>query len=151
MLHDALDNIYLKLKVDAQSILLPLKHVQIILRLPALHEVPSDAKGFEGILNYHGVSVPVYNLGAHVGAAQVVPDIDTPLVLCQFKAGLLGILVSDVEEVVAVKAEDVQKPELSQLPAFVTGAYESEVESMWVIQLDALLDPKAYLVRVADE
>jgi len=39
---------------------LPLTQVKITLRLPSLNEVPNETKGFEGILNYHGVSVPVY-------------------------------------------------------------------------------------------
>jgi len=144
-------NQYLKLKMGQQSILLPLNQIQIILRLPTLHEVPNETKGFEGLLNYHGQSVPVYNLGSYVGLELVQLTLDTPLVLCQLEKGLVGLLVSDVEEVISFSIKEIQKPELSQLPLFVQGAYESEKESMWVIQLEDLINPKAHLMRVNDE
>ncbi len=142
---------YLKLKMNGQSILLPLAQVKTVLRLPALHEVPNEAKGFSGVLNYHGVSVPVYNLGSYIGTELVQLSVDTPLVLCELEKGLVGLLVSDVEEVMSLEADELQKLALSQLPAYVQGTYESEAESMWVIALDALIDPKAYLTRVVDE
>ncbi|MDX2345781.1 MAG: chemotaxis protein CheW [Legionella sp.] len=142
---------YLKLIMGQQRILLPLSQVKLTLRLPTLHEVPNQTKGFEGTLNYHGVSVPVYNLGNYVGLEPVQREIDTPLILCQFNKGLLGLLVSEVNEVVFLEKKDIQTPELSQLPDFVQGTYESENESMWIIQLEALINPKAHLTQVADD
>ncbi|MDF1678281.1 MAG: chemotaxis protein CheW [Legionellaceae bacterium] len=141
---------YLQLSMGEQHILLLLTQVQIVLRLPGLHQVPNHTKGFEGILNYHGVSVPVYNLGSYVGIQHVQLDLDTPLVLCQLAEGLVGFLVSDVEAVVTLKKNDMQVPRLSDLPDFVVGVYESEAGSMWVIQVEALIDPKAHLAGVAD-
>ncbi len=142
---------YLKLSMGEQHILLPLTQVQIVLRLPGLHQVPNQTKGFEGVLNYHGVSVPVYNLGNYVGAQQVPRHLDTPLVLCQLDKGLVGFLVANVESVTTLKKSDMQIPKLSQLPDFVVGVYESEAGSMWVIQVEALIDSEAHLARAGDE
>ncbi len=144
-------NQYLKLKMNEQSILLPLQHVKIVLRLPALQEVPHEAKGFEGILNYHGTSVPVYSLANWIGTDSIEYTLDTPLVLCELQGELLGLLVSDVSGVVYVKPDEVQLPKFSNLPNFVKGAYESEHESMWVIHLNDLIGPKEKLMSTISE
>jgi chemotaxis signal transduction protein len=67
---------YLKFSVENQQTLLPLTQIQIILRLPKLQVVPNKTKGFEGILNYHGTSVPVYNLGDYIGTVGVPCEVD---------------------------------------------------------------------------
>jgi purine-binding chemotaxis protein CheW len=110
---------HLKFHMNDQCILLPLHQVQLVLRLPALQDVPSDAKGFEGILNYHGVSVPVYSLGAWLGVDSPEYTLDTPLVLCGFEGELMGLLVSDVTDVIDVPYDDIKVPKLSDLPGFV--------------------------------
>jgi|GEM_PF-2410176 len=131
---------YLKLYMHDQCILMPLHQVQLVLRLPALQQVPSKAKGFEGILNYHGAHVPVYFLGAWLSDELPKYTLDTPLVICQCDESLMGLLVSDVTDVIDVPSNEIQKPKLADLPAFVYGAYASEHETMWVIQLDKLID-----------
>lgn len=131
---------YLKLYVHDQCILMPLHQVQLVLRLPALQPVPSEAKGFEGILNYHGAHVPVYSLGAWLGDELPEYTLDTPLVLCECNDSLMGLLVTGVTDVINVPSNKIQKPKLADLSAFVYGAYASEHETMWVIQLDKLID-----------
>ncbi len=142
---------YLKLKMGAQLILLPITHLKIILRLPALHQVPSQTKGFEGILNYHGTSVPVYSLGEWIGLKEINYSLDTPLILCELAENLVGFLVSDVDDVIQVQHDEIQTPDLSHLPAFVKGIYTVKNESMWIIQLADLMDSKADLSRKNDE
>ncbi len=142
---------YLKLALEKQQLLLPLRQVQIILRLPTLYAVPSQTKGFEGVLNYHGMSVPVYNLGDCLGSETVEKALDTPLILCELEAGTVGILVSDVEEVIHLSTDEIQQSELSKLPDFVAGTYVSEKASMWVISLETLIDPKKHLESVVGD
>jgi len=142
---------YLKLNMGKQFILLSLHHVRIVLRMPALHEIPNETKGFEGILNYHGVSVPVYNLGYWIGDDLIKYGIETPLILCELQGSLVGLLVSDVLEVIHVDPKDIHLPKLSNLPMFVQGTYVSENESMWIIQLDNLINPDAHLMNTSDD
>lgn len=142
---------FLKIYMIDQCILLPLHQVNIVLRLPALQDVPSNAKGFEGILNYHGTSVPVYNLGAWLGDAAPQYTLDTPLILCEFDDELIGLLVSNVDDVITVPEHEINRPKLSDLPDFVRGMYLCENESMWVMQLDKLMALHQSPLSTSDE
>lgn len=131
---------YLKLRVHKQQLLLPLQQIQLVLRLPELHPVPSNAKEFEGILNYHGKSVPVYNMGTWIENKPVKQTIDSPLILCKLNNELIGLLTSDVDLIMSVHDKHIQRPNLSELPSFVGGIYEYKQASLWVLNLDPLLN-----------
>lgn len=128
-----------------QTLLIPLSEIQIIVHLPELQKVPSDAKGFRGMLNYHGESVPVYGLDAWIqgNSRRDISDyhIDTPLIICNISDNKVGVLVDAVDEVLRIDTDTIQNPKLSQLPHFVAGIFETETGSMWVMDLDVLLLP----------
>ncbi|MDF1757849.1 MAG: chemotaxis protein CheW [Legionellaceae bacterium] len=145
------DNQYLKIKMGNQFILFALNLVKIVLRMPALHDMPNETVGFKGMLNYHGVSVPVYNLGDWIGIEITEDIVDIPLVLCDLDSHLIGFMVSDVQEVLYLEEDKIQTPDLSNLPDFVQGTFENEQESMWVVSLRQMIAMKSNLVEDAHE
>lgn len=131
---------YLRVNVGEQLILLSLQVVKIILPLPSLHDVPHQTKGLQGILNYHGKSVPVYNLGVLIDGEAVPFAVDTPLILCEIHSEIFGLLVSQVDEVLEIATQHIQSLSLANLPSFVKGTYEASSSSMWVLELAGLID-----------
>lgn len=131
---------YLRVKVGDQLILLSLQVVKIILPLPSLHDVPHQTKGLQGILNYHGKSVPVYNLGVLIDVAKTPFTVDTPLILCEIQTEVFGLMVSQVDEVLEISDKNIQCLNLANLPSFVKGTYEDASDSMWVLELAGLVE-----------
>lgn len=131
---------YLKLKLNEQILLLPLQNIRMVLPLPALQSLPDQDDSFEGMLNFHGTSVPVYSLFRLTEHEQPSYNLDTPLLLCEVNNSLLGLLVSEVSTLLTVPNIDVQKPKLKKFLPYVTGIYEQEQWAAWILNLEKLVE-----------
>jgi purine-binding chemotaxis protein CheW len=83
---------------------LPIGHVREIVRYSEPSAVASSAPWVRGVIDVRGETVPVCDLAARLGATTGAAKI----VIVETEAGVSGVIVDDVKEVVSVAAEQLR-------------------------------------------
>lgn len=131
-------NFYLELNVNDQSILLSLNTVEIVLPMATLQYVPDKNHLLKGLLNYHGTAIPVYDLAELLEMEKTETDINTPLILVDMNNKKVGIFLKEVQNVIEVDDDVLQKPDLCKMKQYVSGIYETTDDNAWRLDLPAL-------------
>lgn len=130
---------YLNVLLEDQDILFPIDSINMVLEMPALQVIPNDKKAFKGMLNFHGIALPVYDLLSLVYQEKaVLVQIDTPLLLAYAANHQIGLVISGVKELIEIDTDALQKPTQNAMP-YVTYLYETEKKCAWVLDLDKLI------------
>ena len=116
---------------------LPISKVQEIIRHREPRSISSDISWMRGVINLRGRIVPVCDLAALLGAATGVAD-EAKIVVVESSAGLAGVIVDSVSEVITFKDDDVDPLPVSGLDFLCAVARIGE-------RLIVLLDPDRML------
>lgn len=133
-----LESNYLKLRLNDQNILISLEEIHLVLPIAELHSIPNKDSAFAGILNYHGQALPVYHLSELIEVSKPQYDLNTPLLIGSVSTGFLGLLVSEVIEVINISEEEIQIS--NKASPYVLGIIENETWSAWILDLKNLLE-----------
>ena len=103
----------LHFRVSNMQLCVPLDCVSKVLPLMTLQPVPGAQPYLRGLLNLHGISIPVMDLAARLGhtAAQSY-TIDTPILLCNSGTRCAGLIISEVQGVRSIDNRDRQITDL---------------------------------------
>ncbi|KTD09426.1 chemotaxis protein CheW [Legionella jamestowniensis] len=129
---------HLKIRLNNYCILILLQHVHTVLPVAKLELIPHHASALAGILNFHGQAVPVYHLSELINDSMPEYDLNTPMLICTLSIGLIGLLASEVVEVINVREEMIQKPPVNEAKPYITGLIEKEKWSAWILDLEKL-------------
>ncbi len=99
----------LHFRVQETLACLDLSHVSRVFSLMSLKYIPGSPPFVAGLMNLHGKSVSVIDLGMFLGLPQPQPyAIDTPVVLCSDGQREVGLLIDEIYGVEAVLKDDLQ-------------------------------------------
>ena len=125
--------LYIQFVVDNSRFVLSAKDVAGIVPLASLHDVPRAPEYVAGILNYHGVSVPVIDLTQLMSGKKTEYRLSARIVLLKpgavDKASfMVGLLAEKVTEVMRLQDSDFKKsgvknPEAKYLGDVVTDSF----------------------------
>ncbi len=116
--------------------------VNEIIRMKDITPVPGALPHIRGLVNLRGQTIPVMDLRARIGLPEVEESGDSRIVVIDFEAGRLGIVVDAVEEVMTFEADAIQPA--STLAAgkeqeFVEGVARQGERLVTLIDLQALV------------
>jgi purine-binding chemotaxis protein CheW len=94
--------------VAEHSCALPAEQVEEIVPLAALVRPPNLPSILDGFLNLRGTALPVLQLRRLLGFSVSEPEVYSPLIIAKAEGGRVALWVDRVEDVVAVKAENLQ-------------------------------------------
>lgn len=94
--------------------------IQQIIEMVTITPVLTTQTWMEGVINYHGQSVPVINLRRHFGMEVIPYRWHTPIILVNILDRLVGLIVDDVLDVTLVSHEQIVSP-YSIIPPGVLG------------------------------
>lgn len=94
--------------------------IQQIIEMVTIIPVITTQTWMEGVINYHGHSVPVINLRRHFGMEVIPYGWHTPIILVNIHDRLIGLIVDDVLDVTAVSRDEITSP-YSIIPPGVLG------------------------------
>ena len=104
---------------------LPIADVHEIIRYTEPRSVASSVSWVRGVISLRGKIVPVYDLASRLGCGRSDDVSEQKIVIVEAAAQLAGVVVDDVEEVITVDAD-----QLERLPA----ADEASIDS--IVKLD---------------
>ena len=84
--------------------------IQQIIEMVIIIPVLSTVEWMEGVINYHGVSVPVVDLRRHFGLEVAPYRWHTPIILVNISNRLVGLIVDEVLDVRAISNEQIVAP-----------------------------------------
>jgi purine-binding chemotaxis protein CheW len=87
---------------------LPITRVQEIIRYTEPRSVASQTPWIRGVINLRGNIIPVCDLAARLGLGLERPE-SAKIVIVETAAGTAGIIVDDVDEVLTVTSEQLEK------------------------------------------
>jgi purine-binding chemotaxis protein CheW len=87
-------------RLGQQLYALPIDPVAQIVEMVAITRIPQVNHAVAGVINYHGVSVPVVDLGRHLSQPTVPPGLDTHIIVITVEERLVGLVVDQVLEVI---------------------------------------------------
>lgn len=94
--------------------------IQQIIEMVTIIPVLTTKGWMEGLINYHGHSVPVINLRRHFGLEVTPYHWHTPIILVNILDRLVGLIVDDVLDVTVVSQEQIVNP-YSIIPRGILG------------------------------
>lgn len=84
-----------------------IESIQQIIEMVTITPVLKTEAWMEGVINYHGVSIPVVNLRRHFGMEVVPYRWHTPIILINIAEHSVGLIVDDVLDVTAISRQQI--------------------------------------------
>lgn len=84
--------------------------IQQIIEMVTITPILKTEAWMEGVINYHGASIPVINLRRHFHQPIAPYGWHTPIILVHIAGRQVGLIVDDVLDVVAIAQEDIIHP-----------------------------------------
>lgn len=130
-------------RMDGQRYALPIEAVQEIQQIVAISEMPGSSGAVLGVINLRGQVIPAIDMRLLVGLPSREPDLETPMILAYTSAGLVSLLVDEVEDVVEIPHGSMQAPSaVHALADRLLGVCMLEQELIFVFDMDAVLPPE---------
>jgi purine-binding chemotaxis protein CheW len=122
---------------------IPTESVREIVRLVEITPVPGSPDFVMGALDYRGTIAVVIDLAARLGLKSVVHNLNTQIIIIGDDAGLTGLIVDRVADVISIEQSTIMRGRESTLPDDMTiGAYEDEERLVLLLDIDKVLDSK---------
>jgi len=102
---------WLRLRCNAQIYALELLKVQEVVRPAPLLSLRGTSAAMLGVMSLRGQVVPLLDLGEHLGSGPVAHTADTRIVVIEQHGEVMGLLVSAVEDVTRLAADQIEPPE----------------------------------------
>ncbi len=126
--------------LGGQRYALPIGAVQEIQQIVAFSEVPSGGMGIVGMINLRGHVIPAVDLRQMVGLPAEEYRLETPMVICRFRAQLVALVVDEVQDVMILPEGCLQgAPPMHALSSKMLGVARLSDGLVYVLDLDLLL------------
>jgi purine-binding chemotaxis protein CheW len=96
-------------RLGQQIYALPIAPVVQIVEMVAITSIPQVNSSVKGVINYHGVTVPVIDLRCHLGLPIVPPGLDTHIIVVTVAGRTLGLIVDQVYQVLELANAQVSQ------------------------------------------
>lgn len=140
-------------KVDHHLYGLSVTSVVRIIEMVTITPLPGAPEVIEGIINFHGKTVPLMDLCRRFKGQPCVYGLYTPIILVDLinQDQLLGLIVDTVEDVVEVSVDDLELTEtvvptelvaqMAAQAAYLAGIAKVDRRSILVLNVQVLLNP----------
>lgn len=112
--------------------------VNEIIRMPELTNMPTELEGVLGIVNLRGKTIPVIDMRTKFLSNAIKDTDSTRIIVVESEAGLTGLAVDAVTEVISIQPEDEEETPtmVSVQNDFVTAVAKRHNQLVSLIDLD---------------
>jgi purine-binding chemotaxis protein CheW len=111
----------LAFRLGQQTYALPIEPLVQIIPMLTITPVPQLGEMMEGMINVHGMAVPVVNMRRHLDLPAAPLQLHTPILLIRIGEPTVGLIVDQVVDVINLPAAKITPPS-DILPEGATGA-----------------------------
>ena len=136
---------YIVVRLGQERYGIDISYVDNILRMQRMTRVPNVAPYIKGVINLRGEVVPVMSTRIKMGLEPDELTNSTRIIILKFEQqGNIGVIVDEVDEVVTLNDEEVDKvPYDAKEENFISGVGKSEDGLISILDLNALINEQA--------
>lgn len=142
---------YIIFKTNSQSLAIGIETVDKIIEFEEGKKIPEPLPYMLGVIEYNGKVLPIVDLGKRLYNTDVVKDIDTKIIVVNWKDKLIGLAVDDI---LGIKSygEEYEKPnnDIEDSKAYLKGFIKLPDDIIIVLNVDELLDKDQGEVLIED-
>jgi purine-binding chemotaxis protein CheW len=98
-------------RLGRQVYALPIAPIAQIVEMVAITPVPGVNGSVEGVINYHGQSVPAIDLRHHLGLPVGALGVDMHIILARVSERTIGLIVDEVLDVLELPGAQIAHPD----------------------------------------
>ncbi len=131
---------WLRMGIGRDSYAFELLRVQEVVRVAPTLAVRGAAMSILGVMNLRGRIVPVFDLGRWLGSAAIEVTEGARIVVVERDDELIGVLVTQVEDVVSLSREHIEPPLANGTPGAIVGIARTGQAPTVLLDANALFD-----------
>ena len=131
---------WLRMGIGRDSYAFELLRVQEVVRVAPILAVRGAAMSILGVMNLRGRIVPVFDLGRWLGSAAIEVTEGARIVVVERDDELIGVLVTQVEDVVSLSREHIEPPLANGTPGAIVGIARTGQAPTVLLDANALFD-----------
>ncbi|SEF43988.1 purine-binding chemotaxis protein CheW [Butyrivibrio sp. Su6] len=139
---------YIVIKIDDEQYGINIKFIDNIVRMQQITRVPQVDEYLKGVINIRGEIVPVMSVRMKMGLAEDEITNKSRIIILKTEAGdLVGIIVDQVNQVLTIDSNNVEKVRYDDKKAksngsFVSGVGHYEGGLVSILDLEAVVSDK---------
>lgn len=145
-LADKITKQYIVVQIGSEKYGIDIGYVDNIVRLQKITRVPKAQAYFKGIINLRGEIVPVMSIRTKMGLEDdVFTNASRIIILKIEERGALGIIVDEVNEVVTLSEDEIDKTSMSSKNVkenFINGIGKNGDQLISLFEINAIIDEK---------
>ena len=131
---------WLRMGIGRDSYAFELLRVQEVVRVAPILAVRGASMSVLGVMNLRGRIVPVFDLGRWLGSAAIEVTEGARIVVVERDDELIGVLVTQVEDVVSLSREHIEPPLANGNPGAIVGIARTGHAPTVLLDANALFD-----------
>ena len=137
---------YIVVQIGSEKYGIDIGYVDNIVRMQKITRVPKAQAYFKGIINLRGDIVPVMSIRTKMGIEDDVFTGKSRIIILKIEEkGLLGVIVDEVCEVVALSSDEIDEPTISSSNAkenFINGIGKHGEELISLFEINSIIEEK---------
>ncbi|MGO1468768.1 MAG: chemotaxis protein CheW [Tissierella sp.] len=142
---------YIVFKTNSQSLAIGIEKVDKIIEFEEGKKIPEPLPYMLGVIEYNGRVLPIVDLGKRLYNRDVIKDIDTKIIVVNWKEKLIGLAVDDI---LGIKSygEEFEEPnnDIETSKEYLNGFIKLPDDIIIVLNVDELLDKDQEEVLIED-
>ena len=145
-LADKITKQYIVVQIGNEKYGIDIGYVDNIVRMQKITRVPKAQAYFKGIINLRGEIVPVMSIRTKMGLENDVFTNASRIIILKIEdRGALGIIVDEVNEVVTLSEDEIEKTSMSSTnvkESFINGIGKNGDQLISLFEINAIIDEK---------
>ncbi len=145
-LADKITKQYIVVQIGNEKYGIDIGYVDNIVRMQKITRVPKAQAYFKGIINLRGEIVPVMSIRTKMGLENDVFTNASRIIILKIEdRGALGIIVDEVNEVVTLSEDEIDKTSMSSTnvkESFINGIGKNGDQLISLFEINAIIDEK---------
>ena len=136
---------YIVVKIDNEQYGINIKYIDNIVRNQKITRVPKTQTYYKGVINLRGEIIPVMSIRLKLGLEEDVFTDKTRIIIIKLENAKIGILVDQVNEVITLDEEDVEKThhdKNDEANGYISGIGKSKGELVSLLDIVSLITEK---------
>ena len=136
---------YIVVKIDNEQYGVNIRFIDNIVKNQIITRVPKTQRYYKGVINLRGEIIPVMSMRIKLGLAPDEYTVRTRIIIIKLENAKIGILVDQVNEVITLDEEDVEKThhdKNDEANGYISGIGKSKGELVSLLDIVSLITEK---------